>query len=1053
MRSYDCALKNALLILGLTSDFMLQNALAGPDGSGCVHGFTEKKGDIIGFGKMTYKGREYGGGAQVPHYMRNKCVGCAYWCDMIPDCGAYECEPKTSKCNLNSKDELKDHQGTAFGDWDHCQKNPDMLNDAQNNPKLALTDEWFIDDRANGWSLHYTEKQADQRASLLSDGSVETIAYIRPSDYSSYGGHNKLNYWAAELEKPAFVSTVVIKRRAWMSNWIGLQVRVTTGPDHSDLIDVMPCFTVPEEGHADDYILEAPCGMYGRYVWISLPYEVEGEDVEENLKQFSASGGPMWSASIKAMQRRRNEYDEVVGDDKWQGIALTEVEVYGDVNIDANDARLYAACPAPDTRPDTGQHPNMEKGKFFNELTLTQDAWQTYAGWFDISGTGCCMDFCRWVGGDPGGSKRNPADGMVHGDIYWSCRMNVGQINGRTNGYFPWSEQVYETVPAEWTGIEQKTHFPNGWYYSRCEAKGALDKYGYSRSPGGCVVEAIGQWRQKRSFIGVEPDGSNTYELTTKITQVSGTSMTDSTKTSLKERIETGVSVTVGYTPPGETGGMHVSGTASFAYESTTEETTEITNSVTSSLSQSTSITDKVTIPGSNALWIWEYSVNKNCQDNSENMLLRLPTLAYAITPSKSEPPCCREGMFEDKFNPHTSFCKQVRTPQGTWIDTVDFCPTRTAAPTPSPTATPTAAPTPAPTYPAGSCAVPTALLWLSGEENLSEGKTATQSATSHNATALRAVDGNDSGDWAHHSCVHSPSTTDPWWKVDLETSSNITKVAIMQRWGFGSRIAGALILISNTDDLANATTCAGPLPSFDGKREFDCVGDARYVWVQIPGSEKVLNFCEVEVYGGAAGGRNCPPAEDGTGYDCLNSNTGYDTLEAAWAACGTVSGCGSILSVPSGQYYLRRATDPLGAEGQRLAFNCATTTICGTSAQLAACIEWGRYSKQDNACQVYANGFTAGSYTCAHCGSLDRDYLSCDFDECVAFCIDMYDSTEALRVDVQAHVNCQQGCQYMADLKIATPAPTAAPTTPAPTYPAGSCAVPTALLWLSGEE
>merc|ERR1711865_302075 len=44
--------------------------------------------------------------------------------------------------------------------------------------------------------------------------------------------------------------------------------------------------------------------------------------------------------------------------------------------------------------------------------------------------------------------------------------------------------------------------------------------------------------------------------------------------------------------------------------------------------------------------------------------------------------------------------------------------------------------------------------------------------------------------------------------------------------------------------------TCSGPLDGFDGRREFNCAGDARYVWISIPGSGKVLNFCEVEVYG-----------------------------------------------------------------------------------------------------------------------------------------------------------------------------------------------------------
>jgi hypothetical protein len=55
---------------------------------------------------------------------------------------------------------------------------------------------------------------------------------------------------------------------------------------------------------------------------------------------------------------------------------------------------------------------------------------------------------------------------------------------------------------------------------------------------------------------------------------------------------------------------------------------------------------------------------------------------------------------------------------------------------------------------------------------NLAQDKSASQSATSNNSPAKRAVDGNKNTDFFKEpSCTHTPSpgTNSPWWRVDLQ--------------------------------------------------------------------------------------------------------------------------------------------------------------------------------------------------------------------------------------------------------------------------------------------
>ena len=55
-------------------------------------------------------------------------------------------------------------------------------------------------------------------------------------------------------------------------------------------------------------------------------------------------------------------------------------------------------------------------------------------------------------------------------------------------------------------------------------------------------------------------------------------------------------------------------------------------------------------------------------------------------------------------------------------------------------------------------------------------------------------------------------------------------------------------------------------------------------------------------------------------------------------------------------------------------------------------CLDWGKYSTDDNGCTCYHQGFpivAAGTYSQA--GATTREYGACDIDECYAFCTEIY--------------------------------------------------------------
>nr|XP_055075202.1 fucolectin-like [Misgurnus anguillicaudatus] len=141
--------------------------------------------------------------------------------------------------------------------------------------------------------------------------------------------------------------------------------------------------------------------------------------------------------------------------------------------------------------------------------------------------------------------------------------------------------------------------------------------------------------------------------------------------------------------------------------------------------------------------------------------------------------------------------------------------------------------------------------------DNIAFGAKAVQSSTYNElADAYNAVDGNRDSDYMKRSCTHTAIEDNPWWRVDLKRSYSINKVIITNRGDCcGERIIGAQIRIGNSlDNNGNNNKLAATIGSIPlgGTQTFTFDNiQGQYVNIFLPGNQKILTLCEVEVYTG----------------------------------------------------------------------------------------------------------------------------------------------------------------------------------------------------------
>ncbi|XP_055506279.1 uncharacterized protein LOC129706218 [Leucoraja erinacea] len=161
--------------------------------------------------------------------------------------------------------------------------------------------------------------------------------------------------------------------------------------------------------------------------------------------------------------------------------------------------------------------------------------------------------------------------------------------------------------------------------------------------------------------------------------------------------------------------------------------------------------------------------------------------------------------------------------------------------------------------------------------ENFALESSTTQSSTYPGSGSERANDGNSDSDFRHGSCARTYKSRDPWWRVDLNESYNVSDVRITNRADCCSEhLVGAEIRIGDSlekDGNFNRLLTRFLIRTIETMESylyiliffscgivdsvsvttltFNCGGYVgRYVNIIIPGPDQILTLCEVEIFG-----------------------------------------------------------------------------------------------------------------------------------------------------------------------------------------------------------
>lgn len=148
---------------------------------------------------------------------------------------------------------------------------------------------------------------------------------------------------------------------------------------------------------------------------------------------------------------------------------------------------------------------------------------------------------------------------------------------------------------------------------------------------------------------------------------------------------------------------------------------------------------------------------------------------------------------------------------------------------------------------------------------NLALDKAATQSSTLQSGTeAGKAVDGNTNGSFGSGSVTHTsdmPLDTNPWWQVDIGETRSVGTIELWNRTDCCSdRLRDFYVFASDTPFTSTDPEATKDQPGVWSSHRTAAAGerltlpvglDARYVRVQLVGSDRPLSLAEVKVFAG----------------------------------------------------------------------------------------------------------------------------------------------------------------------------------------------------------
>ncbi|XP_072509775.1 uncharacterized protein [Notamacropus eugenii] len=151
----------------------------------------------------------------------------------------------------------------------------------------------------------------------------------------------------------------------------------------------------------------------------------------------------------------------------------------------------------------------------------------------------------------------------------------------------------------------------------------------------------------------------------------------------------------------------------------------------------------------------------------------------------------------------------------------------------------------------------------------LSRGKTAFQSSVSYlSASPERALAMSFQSDFGKSSCIQTLQETNPWWMVDLGSTYSVVFVSLTNRDDCcQEQVNGAMILVGDSPHQGgNFNPKCAIISSMPPRKTafFSCGAmTGRYVTIIIPGREKVLTLCKVEIFGSNDSQQFIPPQMD----------------------------------------------------------------------------------------------------------------------------------------------------------------------------------------------
>ncbi|MBU2951460.1 discoidin domain-containing protein [Tamlana agarivorans] len=133
---------------------------------------------------------------------------------------------------------------------------------------------------------------------------------------------------------------------------------------------------------------------------------------------------------------------------------------------------------------------------------------------------------------------------------------------------------------------------------------------------------------------------------------------------------------------------------------------------------------------------------------------------------------------------------------------------------------------------------------------NLALNGTATQSSTSNNGSASRAIDGNTNGKWSAGSVTHTDTEDNAWWELYLDSESTVEEIVIYNRTDCcEDRLSDFVVFM--WDEAGNRTLRKFITTAPDGSLSIDVGGLAGYrIRIKSNLAATALSLAEVEVYG-----------------------------------------------------------------------------------------------------------------------------------------------------------------------------------------------------------